>query len=175
MGILTSIQRCRNAWKKPVIITKAPKIIGKSACGEWLRLHKAERAATTTRPSACQSPADLTGAGQMQEEGADLRGQHGDSLDPGLRAVHSSAEPRRPARRVWEDKLAPQIIRSHLFMLVSFHLCFITLPSQSKGEKSQTRVLPPAALCSWEDNAGKRKQPHFTLKLQTPPGYQTEN
>lgn len=73
----------------------------------------------------------------MQEDGGDVR------------------EEPSPACRAWEDKLPPQTFPIHLFMLVGFHLCFIALPSQSEGEKSQTHVLIPAGLCSWEDKAGK--------------------
>lgn len=91
----------------------------------------------------------------MQEDGADGREEHGHSLDSGLGAVHNGAEPPSPACRAWEDTLPLQTLLIHLFMLVTFHLCFITLPSQSEGEKSQTCVLAPAGLRSREDNAGK--------------------
>lgn len=91
----------------------------------------------------------------MQEDGADVREQHRDSLDSALGAVHNSAELPSPVCRTWEDKLPPQTLLIHLFMLVSFNLCSSTLPSQSEGEKSQTRVLTPIGLCSWEENAGK--------------------
>lgn len=90
----------------------------------------------------------------MREDGAGVRERHWDSPDSGLGTPLSGAEPPSPACRAWEDKLPPQTVLINLFMLVSFHLCFITLPSRSEGEKSQTRVAP-AALCSWEDNAGK--------------------
>lgn len=65
----------------------------------------------------------------MSEDGADAGEQHRDGLRSGLGAAHGGAEPPSPAGRAWEDKLPPQTVLIHLFMLVSFHLRFISLPS----------------------------------------------